>query len=65
MDNLIDVVDHAVRVTNADDGYEYVLVTHNEQQYRRRVQHKPFSNWPIKYIRWGSKNYQVNTVREL
>lgn len=65
MDNLLDVVDHAVKVINAGDGLQYVLITHNKRQYHRRVQYKAFSNWPIEYVRWGSKNYQVNTVSEV
>lgn len=65
MQDLIDVVEHATKVTNACDGIQYVLIVDGERQYRRRVQYKQFSNHPIEYIRWGSKNYQVNTVRSL
>ena len=64
MQDLIDVVTHATKVTTAI-GIQYVLIVDNERQYRRRVQYKQFSNHPIEYICWGSKNYQVNTVRTM
>ena len=44
MQDLIDVVTHATRVTNACDGIQYVLIVDNERQYRRRVKYKQFSN---------------------
>ena len=65
MKQLIDHVKFAVKGDVKKDGKQYVLIEHDGKTYTRRVQYKPFSNYPIEYINWNKTHYQVNTVKNL
>ena len=65
MKQLIDHVQYTIKGALKDNDVQYVLIEHEGKQYTRKVQYKPFSNFPIEYINWNNTTYQVNTVKEL
>ncbi|WGV35638.1 hypothetical protein EPabB_1 [Acinetobacter phage vB_AbaP_EPab_B] len=47
------------------DGKLWVIFNHDGKDYQREVKFKPFSNFPIEYINFKGKQYQVNTVKSV
>lgn len=62
---LVEHVDYCIKGAAHADGRQWVLIEHNGARYSRRIHYKPFSNWPVEYVRWNNKQYQVNNVKEM
>lgn len=65
MKQLKDHVQYAIKGPVHDDGRQWVLIEHNGKRHSRLINYKPFSNFPIEYIKWNNGHYQVNNIKEL
>ena len=65
MRQLRDYVQYAIKSPVHDDGLQWVQIEHDGKRYSRRIKYKPFSNWPVEYVKWNNGHYQVNNIAEL
>ena len=62
---LIDHVQFCIKGEVQSDGSQYVLIEDGGKTHRRKIRYSYFSNYPIEFVRWGTKNYQVNNVKTI